>query len=156
MSLLVLPPISLLANFHSSQNHFIAASQKSELKSCAVVSSAQSPHRLGSAGRLAAVGRLTLLATARPERRQVVRDGQGGQVVPPPPSIQLPGGVFGSSGGTMGRHCSAVVKGHMLRMGGREGAPAYNSGTTSSCLSEQHASGPKVFGNATGESFQVD
>ena len=43
----------------------------------------------------------------------------GGQVVVPP-SIQLPGGVFGSSGGTMGmgRHCSAAVKGHMLRQGG--------------------------------------
>ena len=63
----------------------------------------------------------------------------GGQVVVPP-SIQLPGGVFGSSGGTMGRHCSAVVKGHMLRMGG--GAPAYNSSKSSSCFSSA-ASGPK-------------
>ena len=51
------------------------------------------------------------------------------------PPLQLPGGVFGSSGGTMGmgRHCSAAVKGHMLRQGGI-GAPANNPSRISSCL----------------------
>ena len=78
----------------------------------------------------------------------------GGQVVPPP-SIQLPGGVFGSSGGTMGRHCSAVVKGHMLRMGGGiEGAPAYNSSKSSSCFSSACFRTKRLAGQPVSETQQ--
>ena len=136
------------SSFHSLSAHFpsfLVSRRKSrrEIWSCCLCDRS---FIAGAVGRLVGIGRLTLLATARAPTGGPRWSGAGGQVVlcccsalllcccySPP--LQLPGGVFGSSGGTMGmgRHCSAAVKGHMLRQGGI-GAPANNPSRISSCL----------------------
>ena len=96
VSLLVLALIRLLVSFSlfsSSQKSLgcckILSDRNSWVRNvgtCCILArcAAQLSSLAGAGGRLAGVGRLTLLATARPERRQVVRDGQGGRWWCPP------------------------------------------------------------------------
>ena len=135
------------ASFHSPQPHFFPVKvswllQKSwwKILGCCILP-AQSAH----CGSWWPVGGCRPTDVARNSSAGAPTGGprwSGGQVVPPP-SIQLPGGVFGSSGGTMGRHCSAVVKGHMLRMRGALRGHLRTTRARAAAASPRHASGPK-------------